>query len=137
MNAVDTNILVYVQDPRDPVKQQKASDLIDSLTDGVLLWQVTCEYLAASRKLVPFGYSLDQAFDDIRELMQLWSVALPSPRMVDFAQDFASRFNLSLWDAMLLAACRDAGVPRIYTEDFGSPSQIDGIEIVNPFQLSP
>jgi predicted nucleic acid-binding protein len=38
---------------------------------------------------------------------------------------------------MLLAACRDAGVPRLYTEDFGSPSQIDGIEIINPFLVSP
>ena len=46
MNAVDTNILIYVNDPRDPIKQAKASSLVLSLTDGVLLWQVACEYLA-------------------------------------------------------------------------------------------
>lgn len=50
MNAVDTNILIYVQDTRDPVKQAKAVELIDTLTEGVLLWQVACEYVAASRK---------------------------------------------------------------------------------------
>jgi predicted nucleic acid-binding protein len=38
MNAVDTNILIYVNDPRDPIKQAKASSLLLSLTDGVLLW---------------------------------------------------------------------------------------------------
>jgi len=38
MNAVDTNVLVYAHDPRDPVKQDKAAALIASLSDGVLLW---------------------------------------------------------------------------------------------------
>ena len=36
MNAVDTNVLF----------QDKAVDLIASLTDGVPLWQVACEYMA-------------------------------------------------------------------------------------------
>ncbi|HVG18349.1 MAG TPA: hypothetical protein VNI02_04800, partial [Blastocatellia bacterium] len=50
MNAVDTNILIYARDSRDPIKRAKASVLLQSLTDGVLLWQVSCEYMAASRK---------------------------------------------------------------------------------------
>lgn len=44
MNAVDTNVLIYVHDPRDPTKQETASFLLDSLTDLALLWQVACEY---------------------------------------------------------------------------------------------
>ena len=65
MNAVDTNVLIYVHDPRDFTKQVTASNLLQSLTDGVLLWRVACEYLAASRKLVPFGYNLTQAYQDV------------------------------------------------------------------------
>jgi predicted nucleic acid-binding protein len=49
MNAADTNVLLYVHDTRDATKQATASNLLQSLTDGVLLWQVACEYLAASR----------------------------------------------------------------------------------------
>lgn len=56
MNAVDTNVLIYVNDPRDPMKQRIASSLVATLSDAVLLWQVACEYLAASRKLEPLGY---------------------------------------------------------------------------------
>jgi hypothetical protein len=56
MNAVDTNVLFYARDPRDPRKQRIASDLVASLTDGALLWQVACEFLFASRKLEQFGY---------------------------------------------------------------------------------
>jgi predicted nucleic acid-binding protein len=55
MNAVDTNVLIYVNDPRDPMKQRIASSLVATLSDAVLLWQVACEYLAASRKLEPLG----------------------------------------------------------------------------------
>ncbi|WP_017298947.1 hypothetical protein [Nodosilinea nodulosa] len=43
MNAVDTNILIYVNDPRDPVKQRVATSLVAELVDGVLLWQVAAE----------------------------------------------------------------------------------------------
>ncbi len=51
MNAVDTNILIYAHDTRYPAKLAIAETLIRTLTDGVLLWQVACEYVAASRRL--------------------------------------------------------------------------------------
>lgn len=35
--------------------------LLDSLIDGMLLWQVAYEFLWASRKLTPFGYAQTQA----------------------------------------------------------------------------
>ena len=68
MNAVDTNVLLYVHDPRDIAKQATAASLIRSLADGVLLWQVACEYLSASRKLEPLGYNRMDAWQDIRDL---------------------------------------------------------------------
>jgi predicted nucleic acid-binding protein len=77
MNAVDTNVLLYVHDPRDPDKQTTAAALLQSLTDGVLLWQVACEYLSASRKLEPFGYNRAQAWLDIQDLRRVWTTILP------------------------------------------------------------
>lgn len=40
--------------------------------------------------------------------------------------------GVSFWDAMLVAGCADAGIVRLYTEDFGSVGSIEGVEIVNP-----
>jgi hypothetical protein len=57
MNAVDTNILIYARNPRDAVKWQKARELGHNVPDGALLWQVGCEFIAASRKLTSIGYS--------------------------------------------------------------------------------
>lgn len=68
MNAVDTNVLIYVRDPRDPVKQQRAVQLTTRLSDGVLLWQVACEFVAASRKLASFGFTQAQAWHEVARL---------------------------------------------------------------------
>ncbi len=133
MNAVDTNILMYVNDLRDPGKQAIAASLVASLTDGVLIWQVACEYLAASRKLEPFGYDRAQAYQYIRDLQQVWYTVLPTWAILDRAEDLMSRFRLSYWDSMMVAACLEANVETLYTEDFGY-SNIDGLQIVNLFK---
>jgi predicted nucleic acid-binding protein len=44
-----------------------------------------------------------------------------------------SRFSLSHWDAMLLVACREAGVTTLYSEDLDAGTTYDGLSIVNPF----
>ena len=133
MNAVDTNVLLYVHDPRDVTKQVTASNLLQSLTDGVLLWQVACEYLAASRKLVPFGYNLTQAYQ-ARDLQRIWFTLLPSWSTLDRAETLVSNYSLSFWDAMIIAACSAAGVTRLYSEDFDAYAHADGLQIVNPFK---
>lgn len=133
MNAVDTNILIYVNDLRDPAKQIIAASLVSTLTDGVLIWQVACEYLAASRKLESLGYDRAQAYQYIRDLQQVWYTALPTWVVIDRAEDLMSRFSLSHWDSMVVSACLEANVETLYTEDFGY-SDLDGLKIVNPFK---
>ena len=133
MNAVDTNVLIYLNDPRDRRKQEIATSLILSLIDGVLLWQVACEYLAASRKLRALGYDNAQAYQYIRDLQQVWYTALPTWNIINRAQNLMLRFSLSYWDAMIVAACLEVNVQTLYTEDFGELI-IDGLEIINPFK---
>ena len=133
MNAVDTNVLFYVHDQRDVVKRVAAASLVESLDDGVLLWQVACEYLAASRKLEPFGYSRAQAWQYVRELQDAWATLLPDWAMLDRAELLLSRYSLSSWDALLIAACLEGSITRLYSKDFDASVQAEGIEIVNPF----
>lgn len=133
MNAVDTNVLIYVQDPRDPAKQVVAETLVQSLLNGALLWQVACEYIAASRKLAPLGYSRERAWQDLRRLQKIWATKLPSWGVMEKAEELQLNYSLSFWDAMIVAACLEGGVTRLYTEDFGGYSRIDALEVVNPF----
>jgi len=134
MDAVDTNVLLYAHDPRDAAKQATAASLISSLTDGVLLWQVACEYLSASRKLEPLGYDRAQAWQDIRDLRRVWTTMLPGWNVQDRAERLLAAYSLSFWAAMIIAACLEGSVGRLYSEDFDAYPRINGLEIVNPFK---
>lgn len=134
MNAVDTNVLIYVRDPRDPVKQQKAVQLTTGLSDGALLWQVACEFVSASRKLAPFGFTQAQAWREVERLRLIWKLILPSDNVLTHAEQLTATQNLSFWDSMIVAACMEGRITRLYTEDFDSSlTQTTGVEIVNPF----
>jgi len=134
MNAVDTNVLIYARDPRDSVKQQKARELAANLTDGALLWQIACEFIAASRKLTVVGYTQAQAWGELEQLRVLWKLIVPSENVFVRAEQLTGTQNLSFWDAMIVAACMEGNITRLYTEDFDSSlKQATGVEIVNPF----
>ena len=83
MNAVDTNVLVYARDPRDARKQQTALELVRSLADGVLLWQVACEYINVSRRMA----TTESALEDVRDLRRVWTLALPGWATLERAMD--------------------------------------------------
>jgi len=135
MNAVDTNVLIYVHDPRDPVKQAAADSLVQSLLNGILLWQVACEFISASTKLEPFGFDRAKAWQEIRRLRQLWTTKLPKWTVLKKAEDLLGKYSLSFWDAMIIAACIEAGVACLYSEDFDSYSNIEGLSLINPFKV--
>ena len=136
MNAVDTNVLIYARDPRDAAKQATATSLISAMTDGVLLWQVACEYVAASRKLEKFGYDQTQAIADLADMRGAWRTALPQWENFDRAERLLRKYRLSFWDAMIVSACLEGGVTRLYSEDFDDSARAEGLEVINPFASS-
>lgn len=133
MNAVDTNILIYAHDPREADKQAKAVSLIQSIREPVLLWQVACEYVAASRKLQPVGYTYEDAWRDVQQLRSVWITILPTWDIFERARNLMNAYSLSFWDAMILAACIESGVEKLYSENFHEYPPINGLQIVNPF----
>lgn len=134
MNAVDTNVLIYARDPRHPLKHERARQLTAGMPDGVLLWQVACEFIAASRKLTNVGYTQARAWRELEQLRELWKLIVPSEEVLLRAEQLTATQNLSFWDSLLVAACMEGGVTRLYTEDFdASLSKATGIEIINPF----
>ena len=134
MNAVDTNVLLYVHDPREPEKRKAAVSLLLSLEDGVLVWQVACEYIAACRKLAPYGYDPNQAWSDVRDLASVWTVLLPDWSVLAKAEQLSNHHKLSIWDSMIVASCLVGGVGRLYSEDFSGHPKVETVEIVNPFR---
>lgn len=133
MTALDTNVLIYACDKADPQRQATALNIIASATDGVLLWQVACEFVAASRKLENRGFTPAHAWERLAELLDLFPLVLPTARVFDHARRLHVTQGWSFWDAMIIAACIEAGVKRLYSEDLPGRAPADLPEIVNPF----
>jgi predicted nucleic acid-binding protein len=130
MNAVDTNILIYAYDESSPTKRDKAREL--SLNDTLLLWQVACEFIAASRKILPAGSDLGAAWERLAEIRQVFPLMAPTPAVLDRASEIQLHTRAQLWDCMIYAACREVGVERLYSEDLPAAA-VPGLEIINPF----
>ena len=133
MIALDTNILIYACDKADLRRQQIAIDLVSSSADGVLLWRVACEFIAASRKLGPQGFSMGDAWARLADYLALFPLILPKPAIFERARILHTEDGWSFWDAMIVAACLECGATRLYSEDLPGRAVRWPLEIVNPF----
>jgi len=133
MNAVDTNVLLYVHDPRDPIKQAKATALVASLTNVALIWQVACEYVAASRKLAPLGFRQEDAWRELSRLETIWTCVNPEWNHLRRAETLLATRSISFWDALLIAVALETGITTIYSEDLVGLGNFPSLRLVNPF----
>ena len=134
MNAIDTNIWIYCHDVREPAKQQQANHLIETVESIALLWQVGCEFIAAARKLEPFGFTQEQAWQSLNDMQAMAAaVLMPTAELWPRSQAIQMRYGIHFWDALILAACVHYGVETLYSEDIVGNDGFEGVRIVNPF----
>lgn len=138
MNAVDTNVFVYARDTNEPVKRMKAIDLIDQLIRArqpiVIPWQVAAEFVSVMRRWEQLGRITRQVTEsNVRHLVSTFSIRSPRIDHLQSALDLSTRHSLSHWDSMLIAACIEAGVTTLYSEDLTDGATYDTVTVVNPF----
>ncbi len=138
MNAIDTNIFAYLFDSNAPIKKALAQKLLAGLIlrphETVMLWQVASEFLACLRKVERKGLlGPQQLKKNFREVLQLFPLKFPSLEGFDRAIALYELYSLSHWDSLLIAACQESGVTRLYTEDMQHGANYSGVHIINPF----
>jgi predicted nucleic acid-binding protein len=133
MIALDTNVLIYACDKANLERQRVAIDLISNAGDGVLVWQVACEFIAASRKLSAQGFTTADAWNRLADYMAIFPLIVPKAAALERARIFHEQEGCSFWDAMIVASCLECGVTRLYSEDLPSHRVYGPLEIVNPF----
>jgi predicted nucleic acid-binding protein len=133
MIALDTNVLIYACDRADPRRQQIAIELVANSRDAVLLWQVACEFVAASRKLSEQGFTAAHAWSRLTEFLALLRLVLPTASVLHQGQSLHMTHGVSFWDALILAACAEAGVTILYSEDVPGSPTVGALQVVNPF----
>jgi len=130
----DTNVLVYADDKAAPAKQRRALDLIAEhrrARTGVVSLQVLQEYfVTVTRKL-----HLDPRIARRKvELIAEFDVVFPEVADILAAIDLHRLHGVSFWDALVLRAAKQAGCSILLSEDMQGNREIDGVQIVNPFQ---
>lgn len=134
MTAFDTNVLIYCCDQNEPRRQERAFEILAAAEDGVLLWQVAVEFVAAPRKLAPQGFTAAHAWARLSEFLDLLRLVMPSPRVFEIARPLHQDKGVSFWDAIVIAACIDRGASTLYSEDVPAVDLGTAIQIVNPFR---
>jgi predicted nucleic acid-binding protein len=132
----DTNILVYANDTGTPEKRSRARKLIREAVasgTGSISTQVLAEFcVTVTRKL-----KTPLALETAREQIVLFSAfrvhAVDQPTVLE-AIRLQERYQLSYWDAQLIASARLAKATLLYSEDLQHGAEYEGVRIQNPLQ---
>lgn len=132
---LDTNILVYAHDADAGEKYRLADQWIQAFfAKGempAISIQVLQEFFTVMvrrggsarlhRELVEHYLTCCPVMDNTRELMRR-------------ALEIQQRFQLSFWDANIVAAAQQAGAQELWTEDLNGGQLYDGVRVINPFE---
>lgn len=133
---IDTNVLVYAHERREPVKQARAIRVLERLQltgSGRLSVQCLAEFFrAATRGSSPILPPVE-AMKQTQRLARAWPVFDVTPFIVIEAMRGVRDHQLAYWDAQIWAAARLNQVPVVFSEDFNSGSVLEGVYFVNPF----
>ena len=131
----DTNVLVYVFDRAESIKQARAQDLVTAhmtARDMVLSTQVLQElYVTLTRKK-----QLGAA--DALEVVTTFAQERIVPASADLVLRglaLSQQRQLSAWDALIVQAALQAGCTTLYSEDFQNGARFDELVVLNPFLL--
>lgn len=129
---LDTNVFVYAYDDADPVKRDRARDLIVHTPHVVISAQVLAEFYQVTTRKLATPLPPDRAVEVLAEMSQL-EVVPQDAALVRSAAALSRSAGLSLWDAMIVRAAATAGCAVVLTEDLDAGSTLDGVRIQNPF----
>ena len=131
---IDTNILLYGYDRNAGEKRKIAQAIMSEgwkqLGRTAISVQVLQEFFVNA---IRQGQSRDVVVK-LLEDMSLWPVVDNSLELFGRGLTLQERYQLSLWDAMIVAAAQTSGARVLYTEDLNHGQDYDGVVATNPFR---
>jgi predicted nucleic acid-binding protein len=132
---VDTNILVYAYDRGAGAKHDRAAELVEALWqdgNGLVSTQVLQEFYVNVRRKAKRPISPDEARSLISDYLA-WEPIVNDGALILDAVDAEVRYQLSFWDALIVAAAEKGAADVILSEDFSDGQRFGAVEIRNPF----
>ena len=133
MTFLDTNILVYSVDGKDPIKQGIARKiLIEAL--------VSREFLISAQVLNEFSnialLKLKMSIEEVRRFVEIFgqiNVVSIDRSWTDKALSLKEKFGTQFFDSLLLVAAEENGCDTILTEDLNDGQMYGSVKAVDPF----
>jgi predicted nucleic acid-binding protein len=131
--ALDTNVLVYAEGINGEVRKQQAHAALTTLASDEVV--VPAQALAELFTVLTRKARWDAA--PARAAVLSWRdaclVADTTSSVLLQAMDLSVDHQLSLWDAIMLAAAANAGCRYLLSEDMQHGFLCRGVEVRNPF----
>lgn len=132
---VDTNLLVYALDRREPAKRERSREVlrrVGGAGGAVLPAQVLSEFAnACMRKLEPRPDPETIRREVERLLLAFPVLPLTGPVVLEALRGLREHL-LSYYDAQIWAVARLGQVPVVLSEDFNPGAVLDGVSFVDP-----
>jgi predicted nucleic acid-binding protein len=132
--GLDSNILVYAQDDREPQRQARARLLVERAAGSgrcVLSTQNLGEFFnVVTRKIKRDPLSAQQR---VRELMTFFQIVSPTVDDITLAMAARAEGRFQFWDAHLLATLGRAGCSVLLSEDMADGARLGALTVRNPF----
>ncbi|MEK8023048.1 MAG: PIN domain-containing protein [Candidatus Hydrogenedentota bacterium] len=130
---LDTNILVYSVDDRDPRKRD--------ISLGIQRERIIHDHPVLSTQILQEFYSTVTSKGNMhpvraKEIMKSWEnieTVLMTPSHIVHAIDISIINMISFWDGLILAAAASARCAKVLTEDMQHGQTIADVLIENPF----
>ncbi len=136
MNAscfLDTNIIVYAATGHgaDEMKRQRGLDVLEDAEFGTS-GQVLQEFFVTVTRKVKKPLSVLDAAEWI-DRIALRPVIPVDAGLVKRAIRISEQYQISHWDAAIIAAAQSLEVPILYTEDLNHGQTYGAVQAINPF----
>ena len=132
---LDSNVLVYSVDesPSEKAKHERAVELLSAQPESLVVsTQVLQEFYVVTTRKLKNPLSEERAARAVHGIAKLDVVGVDAP-LVLAAIDTSRTVQISLWDALIIAAANRAGCERVLSEDLNAGQVISGVRIENPF----
>lgn len=139
---VDTNVLVYRFDPRFPLKQERATELLrQGMVDRsiVLPYQSLVEFVAATTRPIARKTSLlteEEAHREVDEMVAQFQVVYPTENTLRTALRGAALYKMSWFDALIWAYADEHGLDPLWSEEFQDGRYYGRVKVQNPFRMA-
>ncbi len=131
---LDTNVLLYGYDLDAPAKRAVAQSLIEQAWRQPGQTAISVQVLQKFHvNFVRRGHLPAEATALIGDFW-LWPVIDNSLALFRLGLSLQTRWQISLWDAMILAATQTSGARELLTEDLNHDQDYGGVRVVNPFR---